>query len=58
MKEFEESDHEDFVSLFNNVVKEELPEGMRIFWEGQANALHFKGPQRKWCAVHHAIGLC
>ena len=44
MKEFEESDHEDFVSLFNNVVKEELSEGMRIFWEAQADALHNKGP--------------
>ena len=43
MKEFEESDHEDFVS-FNDVVKEELPEGMRIFWEAQADALHNKGP--------------
>lgn len=44
MKEFEESDHEDFVSLFKNVVKEELPEGMRIFWEAQADTLQNKGP--------------
>ena len=44
MKEFEESDHKDFVSLFKNVEKEKLPEGMRIFWEAQADALHNKGP--------------
>jgi len=44
MKEFEESDHEDFVSLFKNVEKEKLPAGMRIFWEAQADALHNKGP--------------
>ena len=44
MKESEESDHEDFVSLFKNVEKEKLPEEMRIFWEAQADALHNKGP--------------
>jgi len=44
MKEFEEYDHEDFVSLFKNERKEKLPVGMRIFWEGQADALHNKGP--------------
>ena len=44
MKEFEESDHEDFVSLFNGVEKEELPEGMRLMWEAQADALQNKGP--------------
>ena len=46
MKEFEESDHEDFVSLFTTVEKEELPEGMRLLWEAQADALQNKRPNR------------
>ena len=54
MKEFEDSDHNDFVSLFKNVEKEKLPEGMRIFWEAQADALHNKGPTgHRW----HPISL-
>lgn len=44
MKEFEESDHKDFVSLFTSVEKEVLPEGMRLLWEAQADALQSKGP--------------
>ena len=39
MKEFEESHHEDFVSLFKSVGKEELSEGMRLLWEAQADVL-------------------
>ena len=39
MKEFEESDHEDFVSLFKSAGKEELSEGMHLLWEVQADVL-------------------
>ena len=41
MKEFYESDHEDFVSLFKSAGKEELhvSEGMHLLWEAQADVL-------------------
>ena len=49
MKEFEEADHKDFLTMFEGVKQEELSEEMLLFWEAQSDALKCKGPTgRRW----------
>ena len=39
MQEFEESDHDDFLTMFRSVGQEQLSEEMLVFWQAQADTL-------------------